>query len=519
MMINMCFDSHVFIHYLLSLYNSIISSHHIPKTLKRSRIVPIPKKPNPSTPNDMRPIAIQPVLTKLFEKCLMPSLNAYLEDNNLISKHQFGFRKKHSTSHAIIAITDFMYASLAKGNVCIVVTLDLRKAFHKVDRKVLVHKLQWYGIDSRLIDSLLKDRSQFVSLKCEGECKVSETKETQLGVPQGGCVSCVLFSLMINDLCLVIKNALPVLYADDDTLLIDGPPADVLSLINKLEEDLSRTLSWLLGSKLILNDDKTEVMFVGKKSVISRCSQLHVHIHNKIIKRVESMKILGVMIDSNLKWDKHLSKITQSCNYSLSLLYPLRSVLSYSSRKLLISSLTLSHLHYVSSVWFNSSTTNRTAIDRISRRAAKFVLNKDKYDSVSNELNCELKWLNCKNRLKFETLKLAFNMIHNSGPAYFLDYLCPNAFSSHETRRGSYVLHNQNLMSCWGERSFRYSASKLWFELPDNLKLCDSFVRFKSSLYLLLLTSQTTEYNSQCDDNVCDLSCIDSVLYSYTDHD
>jgi hypothetical protein len=54
MIINMCFDSHVFIHYLLSLYNSIISSHHIPMTLKRSRIVPIPKKPNPSTPNDMR---------------------------------------------------------------------------------------------------------------------------------------------------------------------------------------------------------------------------------------------------------------------------------------------------------------------------------------------------------------------------------------------------------------------------------------------------------------------------------
>jgi hypothetical protein len=123
------------------------------------------------------------------------------------------------------------------------------------------------------------------------------------------------------------------------TLLIDGPPTDILSPIIKLEEDLSRTVSWLLGSKLILNDDKTEVMFVGKKSVISCINQLPVRINNKIIKRVECMKILGVMIDSNLKCDKNLSKITRSCNYSLSLLYLLHCALSFSSSKLLISSL------------------------------------------------------------------------------------------------------------------------------------------------------------------------------------
>jgi hypothetical protein len=145
-------------------------------------------------------------------------------------------------------------------------------------------------------------------------------------------------------------------------------------------------------------------MFVGKKNVISRLNQLSVRISNKVIKRVECTKILGIMTDSNLKWDKHLSKITQSCNYSLSLLYPIRCVLSFSSRKLLISSLTLSHLYYVSSVWFNRSSNNQKEIDRMFRRAAKFVLKLNKFDSVSYELNCELKWLNCKNRLKFETL-------------------------------------------------------------------------------------------------------------------
>jgi hypothetical protein len=192
-------------------------------------------------------------------------------------------------------------------------------------------------------------------------------------------------------------------------------------------------------------------------------------------------------------------------------------VLSFSCRKLLISSLTLSHLHYVSYVWFNSCSNNRKSVDRLFRRAAKFVLNKDKYDSVSNELNCELKWLNCKNRWKFETLKLAFHMMHNTGPTYFHDYLCTSSFSSRETRRGTYVIHNQTLKSSWGERSFRYSAYKLWFEVPEHLKTCDSYARFKFSLFSLLITSQLAEYNSQCDDNLCDLSCIDSVFHSNYD--
>jgi hypothetical protein len=78
-------------------------------------------------------------------------------------------------------------------SVLIVVTLDLRKVFDKVDRNVLIHKLKWYGIQSGLIASLLSERSQFVSLKCECECVNSSIKQTHLGVPQGGSLSCVFF--------------------------------------------------------------------------------------------------------------------------------------------------------------------------------------------------------------------------------------------------------------------------------------------------------------------------------------
>jgi retron-type reverse transcriptase len=148
--------------------------------MKLSKIIPLPKKSNPTSPNDLRPIAIQPVLCKLLEKCLIPQLSSYLETNQLITPHQFGFRKYHSTSHAIIAITDYMYQEIDKGKVCLVVTIDLRKAFDKVDRAVLLHKLTWYGIDTKLIESLLKGRSQYVSLQCGCDVNSSSTWKLNL---------------------------------------------------------------------------------------------------------------------------------------------------------------------------------------------------------------------------------------------------------------------------------------------------------------------------------------------------
>jgi hypothetical protein len=156
------------------------------------------------------------------------------------------------------------------------------------------------------------------------------------------------------DFGLCIRNSLPVLYVDDTTLAISGFTNEIDLIVSRLEEDLSRAVGWLGGSRLSINDDKSELMPVGKKTHILRVNPI-VKVNGKVLRRVESMKILGVIIDCNLDCQLHLKKVSRSCNYSLSLLYPLRSVLSYDSRKLLATALTLSHLNYNSCVWYNCS--------------------------------------------------------------------------------------------------------------------------------------------------------------------
>lgn len=110
----------------------------------------------------MRPITIQPVLLKLLEKCLQLQLSPFIQKEKILTSAQFGFRQGHSTSHALLAITDHIRTNVGEGKICIFLALDCAKAFDKLDRNILFQKLKYYNIDTKLLESLLSDRGQYV---------------------------------------------------------------------------------------------------------------------------------------------------------------------------------------------------------------------------------------------------------------------------------------------------------------------------------------------------------------------
>ena len=89
----------------------------------------------------------------------------FMEENELFYKNQFGFRKQHSTSHAIITLIEKVSKALDTGKIVVGVFLDLKKAFDTVDHTILLRKLKLYGIRGKVHDwfsSYLNNRSQFV---------------------------------------------------------------------------------------------------------------------------------------------------------------------------------------------------------------------------------------------------------------------------------------------------------------------------------------------------------------------
>jgi retron-type reverse transcriptase len=127
--VRFCLKPQVFATSLLLVLNSCLHNNCFPNILKTAKIVPIPKIRNPTSPSQLRPISIQPVIANFFVKCLFTHFSSYLESKKIICPTQYGFRTNHATSQAVVSITDFIYDSIDKNEISILVTLDIRKAF------------------------------------------------------------------------------------------------------------------------------------------------------------------------------------------------------------------------------------------------------------------------------------------------------------------------------------------------------------------------------------------------------
>ena len=147
--------------------NLCFKTGHFPDQLKLADIIPLHKKDERYKCNNYRPISLLSNLSKIFEKTMHSRLYEFLENFDLLYKHQYGFRKKHSTNHALIKIVENIQEKLDNKTFVGGVFLDLQKAFDTVNHKILLQKLDYYGIRgtaNKLFKSYLSNRYQRVSL-------------------------------------------------------------------------------------------------------------------------------------------------------------------------------------------------------------------------------------------------------------------------------------------------------------------------------------------------------------------
>jgi len=386
------------------LINKSMDEGTFPKVLKRATVIPIHKKGEKDNLNNYRPISLLPVMSKIFEKVINERITKKLDSKGLIDENQYGFRKNHSTEHAIIKFTDQIELELSNKKHVVSVFIDVSKAFDSCDHEILIKKLGLIGISGKSLDlmkSYLKDREQeiWVNGFYGGKFVIN------IGVGQGTILGPTFFKIYIMDLH-KITTLLCVKFADDSNFLGTGKTKDeVETLVNN---ELDKIHKWFCNNKLTLHPGKSRYIIHSKDKLMT------ITMGNQQIQRVgyglqeEAVKLLGVHLDENLDWKIQCKKVEQKIGKGNYLLWRHRRVLTKNTRKMIYESFVKCHLTYCLTAWGPSALKDRNlnkTLKRVIRKLGPRIRHTNKRYLDYNILSLEDELMLAESKLIFKWSK------------------------------------------------------------------------------------------------------------------
>ena len=291
---------------LTDIINTFFQEKCFGEIWKAYNCCPIPKSNPCTTVGDIyRPIALTSVFSKIQESF---ALDWILEDSrDCLSERQFGGIPRSSSVLALLEMLHTWFVALEKPKSVIrIVFLDFSKAFDLIDHNILLNDFKSVGVHPALLPwlaSYLSDRLQRVTIDGSTSC----FKKINAGVPQGGKIGPIAFITKINklpDLALTDKNSgkeYVSIFMDDTTLSeilnINNPETQPVS---NIQANVERISKFSREENMRLNLKKTEEMVIDLRIMKSEIPVIT--IDNIPIERIQSHKLLGIWLQSDLKW-------------------------------------------------------------------------------------------------------------------------------------------------------------------------------------------------------------------------
>ena len=463
---------------LTLILNRSLQNGSLPSAWKTSLVVPIFKKGARYDPLNYRPISLTSVPSKLMERIVCKELMSYLESQELLNPHQFGFRSGRSTVDQLLLVYDMVSRQTDLGTVNEVILFDFSKAFDVVVHDLIIDKLFSLGIRSRLlkwITSFLKDRVMRVCIKGQS----SQPKPVLSGVPQGSVLGPILFLIYINSIASQLKSNYK-LFADD-LKIYSCTDSNGRSDVNVLacqdvQEDINILHATALSWGLNFNADKCVALRFARPSV--GLDQPSYFLDGKRIPVEVKAKDLGVLVDVKLKFHDHIQATVHKAGGLAESL--LKSTVCRSANFMLF--LFLSHirpiLEYASCLWNTGYVQDLRALERVQRRWTKHIDGMAGLDYGARLKKLEL--YSVYGRLLRADLILYWKIFHAQSCIHPNDLFHTPPCS--RTRGHRYKIHIPSTVTDTRKRFFSVRCIPLWNSLLPDAVCAPNLRAFKRAI-------------------------------------
>jgi hypothetical protein len=458
---------------LADVINCSLRTGEVPTGVKKAKVLPIHKCGINNEISNFRPISILPFFSKFFEKVMYDRLFSFTSHTNLLYPLQHGFQPGHSTAMSLMDIQDKISKAMDNNEFSIGIFLDLAKAFDTVDHKILLNKLEHYGVRDtafKWFKSYLTNRSQQVL--CNGS--LSTLNLILYGVPQRSILGPLLFLIYINDLPNSSTLLRYILFADDSNAFLSHSSYE--QLISVANRELAGASDWFRANKLTLNLTKTNYIIFRSNKKLIPSSESRLKIEDIIIPQVDSTKFLGVFVDQHLKWNVHTYEISKKIMKNIGIIRRISHLLPPNILRNLYSALIQPYLSYCNFIWSSTYPTHLTTLKLLQKKALR-IITKSPYKSHTKPLFQGLKILNIDQIRFVQTCEVMFKYANNLLPTAFRSFFAPVTSSistrSNRAYRSTYARTNTRKFA------IQYQGPLAWNNLPTDIRGVPNLSHFK----------------------------------------
>ena len=480
---------------LTHIINLSLNSGTFPTEWKVAKVIPLLKRGDPLQPQNYRPVALLPIMSKVLEKIVFKQVMNYVEGNNILHPSHHGSRPYHNTCTALIEMHNSWIESVERGEMTGVVLLDLSAAFDLVDSGLLIRKLELMGFEKDTLiwfKSYLDGRQQCVYV----DGQLSDLASLSVGVPQGSVLGALLYILFVNELPAVSQEYLSTVttqseldlgegstccYVDDTTFWKSS--VDPQSLSDQLSRNYQLFANFFGDNRLVINAEKTHLLVLGSKRLDSMKEEVELRTGTGIVKPESNGKLLGLTISQSLKWKDHIIGESNSMIKLLtSRIGPLKRLFinaSFKTRLLVANACFMSVLSYMIVVWGGSESYLIKPLQVVQNKVARLIT-RQSWFTPTRILLRQCNWLSVRQLTIYHTMVQTWKVLAFKTPA--------NIFSkfqlTHTRSRIDGILAVPLFNTAIGKKSYLSRACSTWNALPSDVRNARSLPTFKRKLKL-----------------------------------